>query len=193
MKSVKTLLVVLALLVTAFIVFWGVDQSGYLSSISSDGEWKTYSLEDYHLSFKYPPDWFLEKIPGGTVDGIYLSNYPFDRVGNKPVPADFFKMSLVVHLDMPLAAAQSLDDWVKIQPFYGSQQMKSSKSIMVAGQEAREIEIEQLPDVILPSIFLVIEDSGIGKVIMSIGHGQFIEPDLETVFRQIVATIQFEK
>lgn len=189
MKPVKTLLVILALLLTALVGFWGAKQSGFLSSNSNDGEWKNYSLEAYHLSFEYPAEWFLEKIPGGAVDGVYLSNYPLDWVGNKPVPDDFFKMSIVIHLDEPLAA-ETLDDWIKAQPFYDHQPMKS---ITVAGREARELEIEQLPDVILPSIFLMIEDAEIGKVILSISHGQFDKPDLETVFRQIVATILFEE
>jgi hypothetical protein len=132
MKTTKTRIVIaLAGFAMVLAVFFGgtllatahESRPASLPPIANMEEWLTYNDERFHFSFQYPPDWYIYIVPADVAGGgVQISTYnPYDIVQNqKGVPADYFKIEIMVVGGDPLKPGQSLIEWRHERADYAS-------------------------------------------------------------------------
>lgn len=158
-------------------------------------QWKTYTDERFHFSFRYPPDWYLKVIPaleGGG--GVQISTYDLEAPPFKETPPpDWFKMEILVPIGWPIAPGQSLEEWAQARRVHDPCKFIGEERVTVANLDALKETTECSPG--RQSLALYIPYSGIssGDTVLIISVSSFQQSILSEIFWQIVSTFQLVK
>lgn len=200
MKSWKFVLVLLGVSIAILAGFWGgtllkrnhdIQAVPWPPNMNVD-DWKVYTNKEFNFSFKYPADWYIKVYPTSSIHDtllIEMSNYTFDRVGNRPKLKSHFKMGVAIYADEPLTG-QSLDDWIASRGAYQPSQVVKKGVVQVAGQDSKEYAVEYYPGTIIHSFYLIIKNPDFENLVMSVSALPFDEPWMEEVFYLVASTMR---